>query len=337
MVERVSVDPKMLLWALKRVEKERGERAKSRFPKIGEWTNGDLSPTWKQLEDFAKFVYLPVGYLLLSEPPDEKIPITDFRTLAGKGIGKPSPNLLDIIYICQQRQYWYQEFAQDHGYMELDFVNTAALSTPPEEAARSIRDTIAFNLEEQKRCETREKALRLFINQADKSGILVMAGGRVMSNGHRFLDPEEFRGFALADRFAPLVFINGKDSKAAQMFTLAHELAHIWLGSSGLSNTEATPLNNSKKEEIWCNRVAAELLVPLIHFKERLRKNESIDGALRRLSREFKVSTLVILRRMLDADWLNRANFEQHWKQERNQAYKIKKTTTKGALVLISL
>ena len=113
------------------------------------------------------------------------------------------------------------------------------------EVSARIRAALGFSVEERRDCGTWTDALRLFIRQADQAGILVMISGVVFSNNKRQLDTEEFRGFALVDRRAPLVFINGSDSKAAQMFTLAHELAHIWLGASAISNASAARMNHS--------------------------------------------------------------------------------------------
>ena len=137
-----------------------------------------------------------------------------------------------------------------------------------------------------------------------------------MSNARRRLDPAEFRGFALCDPLAPLVFVNGNDTKAAQMFTLAHELAHIWLGATALSNLGAAPGRGFRNEEVWCNAVAAEFLVPLDVLRSDLRPDEPSPDAASRLARAFKVSTLVILRRLLDAGWLTRERFDDAWAKE---------------------
>ncbi len=156
--------------------------------------------------------------------------------------------------------------------------------------------------------------MRLLIRQAEAAGILVMVSSIVLSNTRRPLNLAEFRGFALADPVAPLIFINARDSKAAQMFTLAHELAHIWLGSSALSNVgTAAPGMTFPPKEAWCNATAAEMLVPLNALRDELEPNEPLPDALTRLARLFKVSTLVILRRLLDAQWIERNQFDTEW------------------------
>ena len=312
---RVAVNPALIRWARERAGHAQ-EVLAAKFKKLPEWEVGETQPTLKQVEAFAHAVHLPVGYLFLTEPPEEPVPIPDFRTIAGRAVRQPSPNLLDTIYACQERQSWYRDFARVAQQPEVGFIGSATVDTPPEAVAARMRETLGFDLAARRACATWADALRLFIRQADAAGVLVMVSGVVMSNTHRRLDPAEFRGFALCDPLAPLIFVNGADTKAAQMFTLAHELAHLWLGASALSNSEAAPRPGVRREEVWCNAVAAELLVPLAALRAALRKAEALPQALARLARVFKVSTLVILRRLLDADWLDRGRFDAAWAQE---------------------
>ena len=312
---RVAVNPALIRWARERARQTQ-EALAAKFKKLPEWEAGETQPTLKQVEAFARAVHVPVGYLFLTEPPQEPVPIPDFRSLAGRAVQQPSPNLLDTIYTCQERQSWYRDFARVAQQPEVGFVGSATVETPPEAVAARMRETLGFNLAARRACPTWADALRLFIRQADAGGVLVMVSGVVMSNNHRRLDPSEFRGFALCDPLAPLIFVNGADTKAAQMFTLAHELAHLWLGASALSNSEAAPRTGFRREEVWCNAVAAELLVPLAALRAELREAEALPQALARLARAFKVSTLVILRRLLDANWLDRGRFNAAWAQE---------------------
>jgi Zn-dependent peptidase ImmA (M78 family)/transcriptional regulator with XRE-family HTH domain len=315
-VTRVKVNPELLVWARERAGLEAAD-LEHRFPKIAGWEAEEVEPTIKQLEGFARAVHVPFGYLFLPVPPDEPLPIPDFRTLNGRGVRRPSPELLDMVYACQERQGWYKEFSLTTRQPEAQFVGSARLIDPPLAIAASMAETLSFDLEARAACRTWEEALRLFIAQAENIGVLVMVSGVVLSNNNRRLDPEEFRGFALADRRAPLIFINGSDSKSAQMFTLAHELAHLWLGSTAVSDASAAPNVGHRREEVWCNAVAAELLVPLAALRNDLVDDEQVERAVGRLSRRYKVSSLVILRRLLDAGWLDRAAFDLAWTAER--------------------
>jgi Zn-dependent peptidase ImmA (M78 family) len=143
----------------------------------------------------------------------------------------------------------------------------------------------------------------------------VMCSGVVGSNSHRHLDPAEFGGFAMADKLAPLVFVDGADTRARQMFTLAHELSHVWLGQSALSDPDPRNVQDHDIEG-WCNRVAAEVLVPLDAVRAELRAGAELAPEVARLAKRFKVSTLVVLRRMYDADALPRDRFWQEYARE---------------------
>ena len=255
---RVPVNPQVVCWARERAGVAQEDLA-VKFRKLPEWERGKIEPTLKQLEAFARTVHVPVGYLFLTEPPEEAVPIPDFRTFAGHAVTPPSPNLLDTIYTCQERQSWYRDFARVAGESDLGFVGSVSVEASPETVAAQMRETLGFDLATRRECPTWTDALRLFIRQADEAGVLVMVSGIVMSNNRRRLDPAEFRGFALCDPLAPLIFVNGKDTKAAQMFTLAHELAHVWLGASALSNLGVTPNVGFRREEVWCNAVAISI------------------------------------------------------------------------------
>jgi Zn-dependent peptidase ImmA (M78 family) len=178
-----------------------------------------------------------------------------------------------------------------------------------------MRQTLALSMAERQQLPTWTDALRRLIGKAEDAGVLVMASGVVGSNSHRKLAVDEFRGFALADELAPLVFINGADSKAAQMFTLAHELAHLWLGESGISDPEAGRLAEPGIER-WCNAVAAEFLMPLAMLRQEYQGGASITDEIQHLARSFKVSTLVALRRLFDAGFIDEATLWQNYREE---------------------
>lgn len=311
---RIAVSPDMLRWARDRARMD-VLALTARFPKLEAWEAGEVLPTLKQLENYARATHAPIGYFFLPAPPVEPVPIPDFRTMADRVVVHPSPDLLDTVYTCQERQAWYRDFSLIVGQPPLPFVGALTINMALVQAAEQIRKTLGFDVDARRNCRTWTEALRLFIEQAESIGVMVMVSGVVLNNNYRHLDPQEFRGFALADDHAPLVFINGADSKAAQMFTLAHELAHLWLGQSALSDVSAGETSDNAIET-WCNKVAAELLVPMDVFLGELIADEPVHDTLSRLARRFKVSTLVVLRRLADAGRLDRNAFSRAYRDE---------------------
>ena len=311
---RAEVKPKLLRWARERAGLQFDDLAR-RFPRLARWESGETRPTRKQLERFAKATYATVDHLLLTKPPVERVPIPDFRAAGNARIGQPSPNLLDTLSLCQQRQAWYRDFARAQGDKRLAFVGSVNLTSDIAATAAAMQSALGLDLEERRTIPAWDKTLRRLSNGADALGILVMVNGVVGNNSYRRLDPQEFRGFALADAHAPVVFINGADAKAAQMFTLAHALAHVWLGRSALS--DATPVTAPEHDvERWCSAVAAEVLVPLDALRAEYRTGEELRNALTRHARRFKVSTPVILRRIHDLGGLAQNELQQAYKRE---------------------
>jgi len=301
---RVEVRPELLDWARERAGLS-VDAVVQRLPKFEQWERREAQPTLRQLEQFARLTCTPIGYLFLTEPPLERLPIPDFRTVADTGVARPSPDLLDILYTCQQRQEWFRDYARSEGQGKVAIVGQASVDSDIETVAANMRGALGFDLAERRRTPTWTDALRRFIEQAETLGVLVMVNGVVGNNNRRKLSPSEFRGFALVDDLAPLIFVNGADTKNGQMFTVAHELAHVWLGQSALSDATAATVPANRVER-WCNQVAAEFLVPLHALRFEIRRGADPAEESNRLARVFKVSSLVILRRMHDAGALGR-------------------------------
>ena len=301
MADRVRVRPTLLEWAATRAGLGDDEVAR-RFPSFSAWVSGDRRPTFRQLEGFAKAVHAPLGYFFLDEPPEEPVPIHDFRTFRDERVRRPSADLLDTIHLCQSHQEWYREHALAEGSEPVALVGSVTTAAPVREVARRIATALRFTVEERGAYASWEIARRGLIDAVEDLGVLVMVSGIVGNSTHRRLDPQEFRGFALADPLAPVIFVNGADTKAAQIFTLVHELAHIAAGQTGLSDVALTD-HDDQADERWANEVAAEVLLPLADLHEHYRQPPDV-GELERLARLFKISTLVVVKRIFDAGLL---------------------------------
>jgi Zn-dependent peptidase ImmA (M78 family) len=304
---RADVRPALLRWARERARLEPAALAK-RFPRLEEWEAGTSKPTFRQLEAFADATAAPFGFMFLPEPPEEALPIPDFRTLGDRPIRRPSPNLLDTIYDMQRRQEWLREERIEAGQGPLPFVGSATAEAAAARIALAMRRTLGVAGGWAALHGTWSDALRTLRDHAQLAGIIVVINGVVGNNTHRKLDPEEFRGFVLPDEYAPFVFVNGADGKGAQMFTLAHELAHLWIGQAGVFNLrEMQPASDPR--ERFCNAAAAEFLIPEDELRRAWGEIAESTQPFGLLARRFKVSELVVARRALDATLINRDAF----------------------------
>ncbi len=312
----------MLTWAINRAGYELREFT-ARFPNVQEWLTGSKSPTLKQLEDFSHRVHLPFGYLFLDQPPQEALSFPFFRT-GGGHTQNVSLNVYDTILLIQKRQDWLIEYLTDNEFAPLSFVGSATDQSDPLIIVQSIRQTLGLEPAWASQKRNWAEALEHLTAKAENAGIMMVFNGVVENNNHRPIEVEECRGFVLVDPYAPFMFVNAADGKAAQMFTIAHELAHIWIGkSAGFDMQQLLPANDPLEK--LCDQVAAEFLVPAESFLQLWNKHPNIAA----MARYFKVSHIVLARRALDMGKITKAAFFQ-WYQQYQADVKVKKESTAG-------
>ncbi|MCF8219235.1 MAG: ImmA/IrrE family metallo-endopeptidase [Bacteroidales bacterium] len=319
----VNINANILTWAIARAGYKLHEFT-IKVPKVQDWIDGKKKPTVKQLEAFSRKVHLPFGYLFLSEPPSEDLPIPFFRTIQSDE-EKVSINIYDTVLIMQQRQEWLKEYLSDNDFEPLHFVGKYNNSQNVNEIVTDIRNTLGLNYNWASKFKTWHEALEHLTTKIEDAGIITVFNGVVENNTSRPIKVEECRGFVMTDNIAPFMFVNNADGKAAQMFTIAHELAHVWTGhSAGFDFRKLEPANDPI--ELLCDKVAAEFLVPEIEFIKVWDRNPKISS----VARYFKVSEIVIARRALDTNKISKSNFYAFYEEYINREYEQKAKSSGG-------
>jgi Zn-dependent peptidase ImmA (M78 family)/DNA-binding XRE family transcriptional regulator len=282
------------------------------------WERGEARPTFKQAEKLAHVARVPFGYLFLQAPPEERLPIPDLRTCPDAPPPHLDADFMDLVQDVLFKFDWYRDFILERGAEPLSFVGRFRKNTAVKSVAKDMAKVLG--VDDEVRGETRgwEDYLRILCARAEAAGIWVMRSGVVAGNPHRPLSVDVFRGFAIADPISPLVFVNGRDAKAAQVFTLAHELAHIWLGESGVSDPIAGR-SVRRGVEAKCNRIAAEFLVPETAFLQAWHREASIEENAGLLAAGFRVSRFVIAIRALGLKLIDEEEFDSFHRQEQRR------------------
>jgi len=302
------INPEVLTWARERAG-VLPEELMQVNRKYVDWEAGHALPTFRQAQELAKKLHVPFGFLYLSEPPVEKPPTVDLRTLNDSQHHEFSLELRDVVADARRKQDWYREYLLEGGTKPLGFVGKYSVAHSVDVVANDIEETLDLSLVDRAGF-SKDTFLAYLTEHAEEVGILVLRNGKVGANTHRVLDVDEFRGFSLPDPIAPLVFVNTADFGAAQVFTLVHELAHLWMGAEGVSDQGISDYNSHSKIETFCNRVAVEVLVPKESFLQEWNKiRGTLEERTERLTRLFKVSSVVIARRALDEKLVNRTEF----------------------------
>ncbi|MCJ7514525.1 MAG: XRE family transcriptional regulator [Dehalococcoidia bacterium] len=299
------ITPEIIEWARKRRNYSihtLADRIQINPQKIEAWEKGDARPSFDEAQILAKKLYIPFGYLYLSKPPAESFPLPDLRTITKRDHIRPSPDFLDVLYDALRKQDWYRQNQESNGAESISFIGKFTLNDSPEIIAQDIRNTLEIDDNMRQRAANWELFLTDLIRQSETKGILVIRQGIVGNNNYRKLSVDEFRGFAISDKMAPLVFINDQDVKVAKIFTLAHELAHLWIDKSGISNLDYFRKSSEQKNAIdqFCDKVAAEVLTPASDFKSIWGFQPSIEENIDYMVRRYRVSRFVVLRRAYD-------------------------------------
>ncbi|QEY58920.1 ImmA/IrrE family metallo-endopeptidase [Pseudomonas sp. C27(2019)] len=307
------INPHILMWARERAGfgvAEIAEKLKIKQEQWLAWERGEKNPSFSKAQEFAQKTHIPFGYLYLNEPPKQEPLLPDLRTIGDKPIGEFSLALEDSIRIAFERRDWYREYNIQNEQPALTWLGSADLQQPQEAlaAARTLLNDVISQ-----RPRQFDAYYRTLIEKIENTGVLVMRNSIVGNNTHRPLDREEFRGFAIADDYAPVIFINAADIPQAQIFTLLHEFAHLLVGESGVSDLSP---RNSNRIEKFCNTLAAEFLVPSDTFTEQW--DQSTDNWLKNLpelAEFFHVSQWVIARRALEHGFITETQYWAHYRK----------------------
>lgn len=297
----VTVQPDLLSWARNRASLTVAQLAQ----KVGTMKNPAPIQAWetslvpveipiRKLELIAKVTQAPFGMLFLSEPPVERLPVQDFRRPHSENDRKPSLNLIETLLETEHRQSWLSEQLENDGESPLSFIGSATLNSDITDLANEIRSTLHITTQDRAVNRRNSDVVLWMIGRLEEARITVIRKGFAGSATRRSLDREEFKGFAISDPFAPFIFVNGKDWVGSQVFTIAHELVHLWLGISALPNGDWFTATDEPIEQ-FCNQVAAEVLMPSAELAPLWRENRTARANSELIARHFKVSSLALL------------------------------------------
>lgn len=306
---KVSVKPETLSWILEKVQEEDVSPASTEL--LLEWERGAKTPTFHQIEEVSRKTNIPFGYFLLDKPPAEDFLIVKYRTVSSVQPTVQSRNFIDTYDLMEDIQDWMRDYLLENGNDALSFVGSVNENTPISHIAEDIRSHLNLRADWFRACRNAKDAYTKLRSKITNAGILVMSSGIVENNTRRKLDIREFRAFTLVDSYAPLIFINTCDTDTGKLFSIVHELAHIWLGIDSFYNEHFGHDENISRIERTCNAVAAELLVPGDLFLREWAVTEgTASDRIQYLYGYFHCSRYVIARRALECQRIDKTTYD---------------------------
>ena len=333
MADKAYITPNVLKWAresARMTEETAAAKVSVKVDKLKEWEEGTNQPTIRQAQTLAKAYKRPFALFFLPEVPRDFQPLQDFRKSGSKELTTSS---IFIIREIQQKQAWISDVYSENNEEKLPFVGRFSLNSNPKDVADDILATLGINPAKYKA----DNPIREWINAAESNGIFVSRTSFIHSKMK--LDSEELQGFAIADHFAPFVFLNSDDWNAPQLFTLVHELAHVWIAATGISNEIEPEIANRDKFnpiELFCNEVAANALIPseiMLNIDRRFFKNSQ---DIFKTAKNLGVSSFAFLVRALNLQLVSSSEYKVLKRQSEidYQAFLKREAEKKAALKL---
>jgi Zn-dependent peptidase ImmA (M78 family)/transcriptional regulator with XRE-family HTH domain len=308
MATKAFITPNILKWARESArmsEEYAASKVSVSTERIIEWENGDSQPTIRQAQILAKAYKRPFSILFLPEIPRDFQPLQDFRK---NGSTPLSTSSIFIIREIQQKQAWISDSNEENGEDKLAYVGKYSRSDKPEEIAIDILKTLNITAGYYES----QNPIKEWISKAESKGIFISRTSFIHSRLK--LDSKELQGFAIADPYAPFVFINSDDWNAPQLFTLVHELAHIWIAETGISNNVELGFKkntNYNEIELFCNEIAANALMPSFLMDYIDKKVFQDSKSVFKASKDIGVSSFAFLVRALNLNLISPTQYKK--------------------------
>lgn len=314
MAATYNVSPDVLTWVFQKAQNN--PLPLKSIPLLQAWIDGTKVPTFSQIEDVSNETRIPLGYFFLNTPPEEKIPLLQFRTVKSEQYKDPSRNLIDTIHDMERIIDWTKNSMIESNSEPNEVVGSQRNVKDPLVLANYIRRILGLNINWAIYSHSAEESFKILRDRINSVGVIVMQNGTARGNSKRPLDVNEFRAFTIIDNYAPLIFINACDSQNAKLFSLLHEFAHICIGVDSLFNENHWHSHpNYNVVEILCNAVAAELLVPTEPFRNKWQELKptcsSTDDIIEKTAYYFKCGQVVVARKASDLGLINKEKYNQ--------------------------
>jgi len=317
MAERAFITSEILRWARESANismEESAKKAKVSPERFETWENGTDYPTIKQAKILAKAFRRPFSLFFLPEIPKDFHPLKDYRRNDSKKLDTAS---IFIVRDVQEKQNWISELFEESGEDALPYVGKYSIKDNPEIVAKDILGTLNINVENYSKNPVTE-----WIEKAEAAGIFISRTSYL--HPRLVLDRDIIQGFAIADNYAPFIFINSKNWNAPQLFTLVHELAHIWIAKSGISNEVDIDYSDKPKSkfhpvELFCNQVAANALMPRELVIQMGAETFESNKFVFQQAKELGVSSLALLVRFFKLNLISQDKYQILKDEARNE------------------